>query len=709
MSILEGALATQPDSCARFGAVVRVRMLVRSMLLTGLLVLLCGCAAVKERREIDAEAEAADAVLESTSRDEALLEIVRARQSRSDTDTLLKWARHHDARARREAIRALGLVGDPTLQGAIEAGLQDEAAEVRAAAAFAVSQIWGWPLADLERVTAEAQSEVSLDAALADELSLLRRGEGSKAAASAMIRGLGEVGDTPTEDTLWDLASHPDLGTPALFALGMRGRRDQAIPAERVPVLEAALSTNAAFAAAWAVGRSPVAEDARSSLEPVLLTALEAADEDTAAWLLRALGKTGGAAAIERWTLELSGDDARRRLNAVRGASVAGAVDVLLLAATDADPQVATEALTALGKHPGDAVLAALQPIEGRSALEEAARLRSWAKVAPDGVVEAAQAALSDERPEVRGAACEVLATLEGAEETLLAHLETEDDARVRITLAASIADSDALAYEGQLLAWLDGADPVLGQIAADGLAERTDDHVTAALLQAWKAHATPADWERRVSIVRAVAPRESVPPDFYGEALADANPHVRLAAFFALAKRAGRSQAGAPPLGRPVPDVSDAWFGVADVERAVVTTSEGVLTLLLYPKTAPEAVASFVRLAEQGFFDGVVFHRVVPDFVVQTGDPTHTGWGGPGYTLADEFSPLEYRRGTLGMARSDKDTAGSQWFITHSPQPHLTGHYTAFGQLMTGWDTLDALRQGGTVESIRIERKAPK
>ena len=708
--------------------VLRLRPVPLRLALTlTLLILLIGCAGMREARQerdaIEEEAAQEAAFLEDTSSDHALLDVARARHSRGVGDGLSRWAGHADARVRRETIRALGLIGDPATQGAIAAALQDDDPAVRAAAAFGLSQLWAWPLAPLERVSAEAIAEVALDAALSDELDDLRRGDGSLLAAGALVRALGEIGDTPTEDTLWELAANPDaapgLRRQAWFALGVRGKRGHAISAKRVPATQAGLTGATAFAAAWAVGRSSVDADAQAALEQALLSALDDADGDAAAWLLRALGRTAGEGAMARWQQELTGDDPRRRLNVVRGAAAASATDVLVAASTDPDPQIASEALRGLGTTNDESAWQALQPRATLSDALEAARLAGLAGHLNDGpepgardqeILSAALAAAEDPRPAVRAAAYDLLGAHPRAEgaPALLTRVALEEDAAGRLALAGAIAARKDPAVEAQLLAWLDGDDPTLGAIAAEGLGPRLDAHITAALLGAWRTHAQPADWERRVAIMRAVGEREAVPPDFFGEALHDDSAHVRLAAFFALSKRAGRAQAGSPPLAEPETALSDPWFGVADVERAVVTTSRGDITLLLYPKAAPAAVANFVRLAEDGFFDGLVFHRVVPDFVVQTGDPTGTGWGGPGWTIPDEFSALEYRRGTVGMARSDKDTAGSQWFVTHSPQPHLTGHYTAFGQLMTGWAVLDAIREGDRVETVVIQRKAP-
>jgi cyclophilin family peptidyl-prolyl cis-trans isomerase len=116
-------------------------------------------------------------------------------------------------------------------------------------------------------------------------------------------------------------------------------------------------------------------------------------------------------------------------------------------------------------------------------------------------------------------------------------------------------------------------------------------------------------------------------------------------------------------------------------------------------------AVASFVRLAESGFYDHAVFHRVVPDFVIQGGCPRHDGYGGPGYALRGEISMVPYDVGTVGMADAGMDTAGSQFFITHSPVPRLDGRYTVFARVTAGMGTVDRIQQG---DSFRVESVAP-
>lgn len=129
--------------------------------------------------------------------------------------------------------------------------------------------------------------------------------------------------------------------------------------------------------------------------------------------------------------------------------------------------------------------------------------------------------------------------------------------------------------------------------------------------------------------------------------------------------------------------------------------TERGTVRLELACPEAPLTCLSFLQLAVQGFYDGLVFHRVVPDFVIQAGDPRGDGWGGPGYSLRDEPNLLRYSRGSLGMARSGPDTAGSQFFITLAPQPHLDGAYTTFGRVLEGDDVLDAIVQGDRILRI--------
>jgi cyclophilin family peptidyl-prolyl cis-trans isomerase len=137
---------------------------------------------------------------------------------------------------------------------------------------------------------------------------------------------------------------------------------------------------------------------------------------------------------------------------------------------------------------------------------------------------------------------------------------------------------------------------------------------------------------------------------------------------------------------------------------KAVVTTEKGTFTIDLLPEDAPLTVDNFVKLAHSGYFNGLEVHRVVPNFVMQDGDPRGDGNGGPGWSIRCEINMVPYERGAVGMALSGKDTGGSQWFVTHSPQPHLDGGYTVFGRVNeTGMKIVDNIVRGDKILSIRI------
>jgi peptidyl-prolyl cis-trans isomerase B (cyclophilin B) len=138
---------------------------------------------------------------------------------------------------------------------------------------------------------------------------------------------------------------------------------------------------------------------------------------------------------------------------------------------------------------------------------------------------------------------------------------------------------------------------------------------------------------------------------------------------------------------------------------RATMETSKGVIELVLHPEYAPKTVNNFVFLAREGFYDGLVFHRVIPNFMVQGGDPSGSGRGGPGYRFEDEFlgNPLTHDTGVISMANAGPNTNGSQFFITHAPQPHLNGKHTVFGKVLDGQQVVNAIQQGDKLVSVRI------
>jgi peptidyl-prolyl cis-trans isomerase B (cyclophilin B) len=139
--------------------------------------------------------------------------------------------------------------------------------------------------------------------------------------------------------------------------------------------------------------------------------------------------------------------------------------------------------------------------------------------------------------------------------------------------------------------------------------------------------------------------------------------------------------------------------------ESVRIATEKGDIVLTLFPEDAPGTVANFAKLARAGFYDGLTFHRVIPNFVIQGGCPNGDGTGGPGYTIPCETkgNPHRHVRGSLSMAHAGKDTGGSQFFICHAPQPHLDGVHTVFGQVTEGIDVVDAIRPGDRMLSVTV------
>ncbi|WP_028567030.1 peptidylprolyl isomerase [Salisaeta longa] len=138
----------------------------------------------------------------------------------------------------------------------------------------------------------------------------------------------------------------------------------------------------------------------------------------------------------------------------------------------------------------------------------------------------------------------------------------------------------------------------------------------------------------------------------------------------------------------------------------ATLETDKGTITAELYPEHAPKTVNNFVFLANEDFYDGTTFHRVIDGFMIQGGDPTGTGRGGPGYQFEDEVddNPLTHETGALSMANAGPNTNGSQFFITHAPQPHLDGKHTVFGKVTDGQDVVDAIEADDIIQRVSID-----
>ncbi|MGB7443180.1 MAG: peptidylprolyl isomerase [Coleofasciculaceae cyanobacterium] len=136
---------------------------------------------------------------------------------------------------------------------------------------------------------------------------------------------------------------------------------------------------------------------------------------------------------------------------------------------------------------------------------------------------------------------------------------------------------------------------------------------------------------------------------------------------------------------------------------NAIMETDKGTIRIELFDQDAPNTVKNFVELIEKGFYDGLTFHRVIPNFVIQGGCPKGNGTGGPGYTIKCEINDNKHQAGSLSMAHAGRDTGGSQFFVCHSPQAHLDGVHTVFGKT-ENMDVVNAIRQGDKIISAKIE-----
>lgn len=141
-------------------------------------------------------------------------------------------------------------------------------------------------------------------------------------------------------------------------------------------------------------------------------------------------------------------------------------------------------------------------------------------------------------------------------------------------------------------------------------------------------------------------------------------------------------------------------------VEKVVIETEKGSILVELFKQEAPKTVENFAKLIQEGFYDGLSFHRVIDDFVIQGGCPKGNGTGGPGYTIKCELenNPKKHERGSLSMAHAGRDTGGSQFFICHSPQPHLDGNHTVFGKVTEGLEVVDQIVAGDKMIKVTVE-----
>jgi cyclophilin family peptidyl-prolyl cis-trans isomerase len=343
------------------------------------------------------------------------------------------------------------------------------------------------------------------------------------------------------------------------------------------------------------------------------------------------------------------------------------------------------------------------------SADTRAGAARALARVDPDAFIASIATVDSDADWRVRAAQAEALGSLpDGRGLARLRAMLADEDARaipavLKALAAAKASDAAHIATER-----LKAADAIVRATAATVLADLQTVQSAHALVAAYEAAKADTPYVARAAILAALSrlDRQSS-RSLLVDALGDRDWAVRVRAAALL-----REQGATVALDRMRPATAGKSVDDPDWQRIVAApyaprayleTTSGTIELELAIADAPLTTQNFVALARKGFFDGLRIHRVVPDFVVQAGDPRGDGEGGPGYTIRDEINQRPYLRGTLGMALDWEDTGGSQFFITHSPQPHLDARYTVFGRVVTGMNVVDGLTQTDVIERVRI------
>lgn len=594
---------------------------------------------------------------------------------------------------RRELALTLGRLKDPQALPALAELLADDSAEVRRAAAFALGEI------------AEENNP------RAGEMLVRVLADPDRTTGRLAVEGLAKAGASLTDVVERLLAAPSAELLPRLLPALFRFRDPAAVRwAEQGlqlpdPELHAL--------AAYTLGR-----DARPEGLALLRTLFADPDPWVRGWGARGLGQVGEREDFDRLRALL--DDAEpgpiiQALRAARRMTVDGRAAApaswkprLLELLADPRPGVRLTAIeTATSWLLDDDLGATLEHIAKTGlrrerelallALAEAEDPRAWSLT-----LELARAV----DPVLRASAARAAGFLAGTE--LLERLAGDPEPMVR---AAALEVRLAQAGEqglGIARTALADSDPALRSAALEWAVEHPQiamESLEAAMAERWRDRIPDA----RLSGVRALAARAKA-QELEHEAIAaalerlvqDGDFLVRRAAIRALGDLGEEKPAlGPATTARTVEVYREIVQRTAQPRAVVVETERGNVRLRLACPEAPLTCLSFLQLAAQGFYDGLTFHRVVPDFVVQTGDPRGDGSGGPGYSIRDEVNLLRYHRGVVGMALSGPDTGGSQFFITLSAQPHLDGGYTAFGTVEAGWEVLDQIVQGDRIVRI--------
>jgi cyclophilin family peptidyl-prolyl cis-trans isomerase/HEAT repeat protein len=630
--------------------------------------------------------------------------------------------------------------------------LSDPEAGVRAKAALALGQIGSAAsVPDLRRVSADADPAVRASAVFALGLiaepsslpDVLRlAGDDDARVRSAVAEALGRLHDEASEKALDGLLADADPGVRAAAGYAswklpepepLLVKLIQNLGSDQAPVRRAAAYGLARLGAAAVAPPSSGAvvghltDAARGRVREALAVRVGDTDAEVRMQVARGLSAPQNPAELSV-VGALSGDtEARVRVNAVRALGFPGisVMPYVNRGATDRDFHVARAALESFGKVGGAQAAEKLNEIVMKlngSWLRQAA-LVSLVEDDPKTASSVVSGLLDNPDPVMRASAAPILVN---HREPWAIHAVATlmGDAAPEVVAAAIpllVAQSSG-ALSQQLSAFFAAPDPIVRAAAAEAVGTRmsapregveTRADLFAHLDAIWSASTKDTIPDAKLAVLDAAAKagKDNGARAAFGRGLADADVLVRRRAVKCLSEVYGEDHASeiGPYADRPIEDYVKIVVWARTPHSAVITMQRpdslpGRFVVTLDTQAAPLTAWNFAQLAQRKFFDGRIVHRVVPNFVVQDGDPRGDGFGGPGYSIRDEWNPLAYTDGVLGMASDGKDTAGSQWFITLSAQPHLDGRYTSFGRVTDGFrQIVTQIMPADIVVSVRM------
>lgn len=618
-----------------------------------------------------------------------------------------------DAQIRRGAALAIGRVGLADGVPPLVDALADPESDVRQMAAFALGLI------------GDRSAGQALSGALAADPDPIVRGRaaealgrlGDPAAAPAIGRMVGEyvqrgvLGALDADDETYPLDPPVEAIRLGLFALARLKAYE--------PLASATLGRDGLPVTRW----WPLAYAYQRVSDPRALTILmhlaSGAGTYTTAFAARGLGELEDPTSVRVLTplLDPGRHDTRVVVAAMRAlAQIGGPTPpalVELLDRPDLDPNVRLEVIGAVAALDAPtAVNAVMDFIADPWPAMRAAAIRALARMDPQHFVLVLSSLGPDAHWSVRAAVATALAQLDyETAAPRLAELLADEDRRVIPAALATLARLNAPSAGARLRAFFDDDDPAVRIAAVRELAALRPPSGAGALAGAYRAWRDDPAYGPRAAALAGLARygREAAEP-VLTEALGDREWAVRLRAaelIVELDPAASPWQEIRPVPGGPPPPVASyddaTLFDPPFSPQLYIETDKGTIQIELAVLDAPLTVRALIDLARRGFFTGLNVHRVVPNFVAQTGDPRGDGEGGPGFTLRNEINQRPYLRGSVGMALDWADTGGSQFFITHSPQPHLDGRYPVVGRVVGGMDVVDRLQQWDTIRRVRV------